>query len=395
MANKHIVYLGCPGFPYGMAEMEKLILISKGLVAAGQYVTVISNKGDHDRNDHADLKEEGKFEEIEYIYTSGDPFYNFSFIKRNLLKIKGLVNEFRLLKKRKRLNYLDVAILSTNSFSSVFYYVLISKILGFKTILNHVEYYSAIKKKWYQAGTKLNHFLYDAYAPKIVNGVFPISDFLIDRLKKTAPEKPFLKIPTLTDLDRFNHVQALQDGTYFLFCGSAIYKDVIAFIIDSFNLLRSKDVSLWLVVNGNESDVNYVKNYINRSPKKDNIIFLTKLSQHQLYQYYKTAMALLIPLRPTYQDIARFPHKFGEYMASGNPVITTNYGEVKNYFQDGKNMLIANEYAVSAFSEKMDFVINNRELAKEIGVNGKHLASRIFDYRSKGKEISRFIDSIT
>ena len=70
----------------------------------------------------------------------------------------------------------------------------------------------------------------------------------------------------------------------------------------------------------------------------------SNLTNRALNDLYKNAIALLIPLRPTLQDEARFPHKIGEYLASGNPVISTNYGEVKHYFQDGHDMLIASRY---------------------------------------------------
>ena len=66
-----------------------------------------------------------------------------------------------------------------------------------------------------------------------------------------------------------------------------------------------------------------------------------------------------------------FPHKIGEYLASGNPVISTNYGEVKYYFTDMKNMLIAESYNIDEYATKMQFVIDNPALVKKIGIEGK------------------------
>jgi glycosyltransferase involved in cell wall biosynthesis len=100
----------------------------------------------------------------------------------------------------------------------------------------------------------------------------------------------------------------------------------------------------------------------------------------------------LIPLRPTYQDVARFPHKIGEYLASGNPVISTNYGEVKFYFKDMDNMLIADSYDVNEFAEKMRFVINNMSEVKKIGLNGRDLAWNKFNYKMQGGVIDNFLN---
>ncbi|MEO9210923.1 MAG: hypothetical protein ABI208_07485, partial [Ginsengibacter sp.] len=77
--KKYIAYLGCPGFPYGLAEMQKAILISKCLILTGNRVTVISNKGFHNYKEHPDLEASGKYENIEYVYTSGTPYYSNSF----------------------------------------------------------------------------------------------------------------------------------------------------------------------------------------------------------------------------------------------------------------------------------------------------------------------------
>ena len=135
-----------------------------------------------------------------------------------------------------------------------------------------------------------------------------------------------------------------------------------------------------------------IEDYILTKNKKGKIKTFTKLSQKDLFTYYKNAKALLIPLRPTFQDIARFPHKTGEYLASENPVISTNYGEVKNYFTDMENMLLAESYDVNLFAEKMQFVIDHPVESKKIGLAGMGMAAKLFDYRYKAEELDNFLN---
>ena len=97
--KKYFVYLGCSGFPYGLAEIQKMILISKSLIATGNSVTVINTQGIHNKADHPELNVSGNFEGIEFVCTSGNPFRSDNFVKRNLLKIKGAINEVCLLRK--------------------------------------------------------------------------------------------------------------------------------------------------------------------------------------------------------------------------------------------------------------------------------------------------------
>lgn len=392
--KKHIVYLGSSGFPYGLAEIQKIILISKSLILAGNDVTIICNSAVVNGKAYSDFLTSGSYEKIQYVYTSGSPFRSDNFIKRNLLKIKGGINEIILLRKRKSDNKLDFAILSTHNFYAVLFYSFLSKIFDFKAILNYVEYFSGVKKKRFQVGKWLNDKLFDKYAPRLVDGIFPISEFLIRHIKETSSNKKFFKIPGLTDFQRYDDIEILVGEKYFIFCGAAPYKEIIQFILNSFAELNNSNVFLYLVINGGEKDMEEIKNCISRNPQKEKIKLFSRLTQKQLFTYYKNAIALLIPLRPTFQDIARFPHKTGEYLASGNPVISTNYGEVNYYFKDMENMLLADTYDINLFAEKMQFVLDHPLEAQKLGINGKDIASRIFDYRNQATAINNFLDEI-
>ncbi len=393
-SNKRIIYLGCSGFPYGLAEVQKIILISKSLVLEGNDVTVICKRGVHDKNRHSNLKSFGKYQGIDYIYTPGTPFRNERFVIRNLLKIKGVIKEIVLLHKMQKNRRIDYAILSTHSFSAILYYYLLSKLYKFKTVLNYVEYSSGIKKKWNEIDKKINDKLFDKFAPHLTSASFVISDFLIDHIRKVSPNKKYLKIPGLTDFEKYAEVEILKKEKYFLFCGSTAYKEIIQFCIDSFSLLDSDEsFFLYLVINGTEGDMIEVRDHVNNHPKKDKIRIFSKLTEKQLYTHYKNAVALLIPLRPTLQDVARFPHKTGEYMGSGNPVISTNYGEIKNYFKDMDNILLADTYDINRFADKMQFVVNNPELAKKIGENGRNIANTLFHYPNRAAVINNFLET--
>ncbi len=391
--KKNIVYLGSSGFPYGLAEIQKIILISSAVVMKGCAVTVICKRAWHDKATQPTMKAAGNYEGIEYIYTAGTPFREPGFIGRNFLKIKGVINQVLLLRKMSKKNKIDAAILSTHNFYAILYYCTLSKIFGFKTILNYVEFYSGVKNKWSNFDS-LNYFLFDKYAPRVTDGVFIISEFLIDHLKKISPQKKYLKIPNLTDVERFNGIESKQGDKYFLFCGAAGYFEIIQFIINSFEGLNNTSAFLYLVINGHEFEKEEVRKYIDKSACKTRIRFLTKLTDRELSSYYLNAIALLIPLRDTLQDKARFPHKIGEYLASGSPVISTNYAEVKYYFKDMENMLIAESYDVDLFKDKMQFVLDHPNEARNIGITGKNIAFSQFDYRVNGDKIIKFINEL-
>src|SRR5690606_34242781 len=117
----------------------------------------------------------------------------------------------------------------------------------------------------------------------------------------------------------------------------------------------------------------------------------SKLPYGELIELYKNAGALLIPLSNSVTDVARFPQKISEYLASANPVITTAYGEMPFYFSDGVNALVAPEYKPESFATKMNFVIHHPEDAVAIGRNGYEAGKKYFDIDSYGVTLKKMM----
>jgi glycosyltransferase involved in cell wall biosynthesis len=389
----NVLYLGYSEFPYGYAEFQKLLLISKALVYEGASVKVIGSHSSHNSVRHPGLKKIGHFQGIMYIYSSGKPYRNSNFFKRNIIKPFEKLLESILIFKLNRRDKIDAAIVSTQIFRHLFYYRILSRLLGFKILFNYVEYRSQIVDRT-DAKYRLNSYLLDHYAVKISDGVLVISEFLINIIKNINPNKAYLKIPMMVDIDRYTGIVKSSNDKYFVFCGVTTYNEIILFTIKSFELIDNSDTFLYLVVNGSINQLAEIEKRIAISNKSRLIKLISNVSDKELSVLYKNAVGLLIPLRPTIQDEARFPHKFGEYLVSGNPVITTNYGEVKYYFKDMVNALIAKVYEEEAFAEKMNYVITNPSESAVIGENGKKTAFEHADYKKYGVRIINFINEL-
>ncbi len=391
----HVVFLGESGFPYGLAGMNKMILISKALIHAGAKVTVVNRKGKLDPQQETKLKPEGVFEGIHYIYTSGKVYRPKGFLERNLQKIKGKIGELNYLRLLHKNNDLDAAIISSLSFVHSLSYRLFSIFFRFPLVLSYVEYGPYMQ---HHNGilANINDRLLDPVLLKWMDGALPISEFLVDRYKKISPNKPFLKIPVLCDFEQFElpQKQAPQES-YFLFCGSLDYREVLDFIIESFARLPSEyKMKLYLVVGETEpGQFDKLKKDISQMEFASHITLFTKLDYDKLVLLYLNAKALLIPLRPTLQDVARFPHKIGEYVASGNPIITTNAGEIIHYFKHEETALIAEKYEVSSYVKQMKYVLDYPEKAIEIGRKGKELGRIEFNYLNYGQKLKSFLQN--
>lgn len=389
-----IVHLGIAGFPHSvtLAPVQRSYLIYKGLVEAGADVLYINTIPQASSSDTFSDAAQGSLNGIDYVYTSGSPYRSSKFLLRNLTKLKGLINEARLLYGLYRQKKLDVAILYTSQFWVLLYYRCWSKLLGFPIVMNYVEYRSSFKTT--DTNNRLSWFLTDRFAPKLVDGLLPISDFLMKHAQERS-NAPCLKVPTLCDFSRYASFSQNNDTQYFLYCGSAAYYEVIKFIIDSFEQVNAPNVFLYLIVNGWPHQKEKVNERIRQSGKSKLIKTFSDVPNEDYARLLFQAHGLLIPLRPSVQDTARFPNKVGEYVASGNPVVTTRVGEMASYFRDNVNAYVAEHYDIKCFAQKMQELINFPNQAKKIGAEGQQVGYTQFDYRINGKRIFDFLLTVS
>ncbi|MEL6867701.1 MAG: glycosyltransferase, partial [Bacteroidota bacterium] len=370
----HVVYLGECGFPLGLANIQKMILVSKSLIKAGAKVTVINRKGKFDPDEPQHIAPNGIFEGIHYVYTSGSIYRPKGFFRRNLQKLYGIWQEFLYLRDLKKKGELQAGIISCYHLGQVILYRLYASLLGFPVVLNYVEWASSMQHRnsWTE---KINDYIFDNWVVRSMHGALAISEVLMDNFRQIAPQKGLFKLPILCDFEQFNLPKNGNPDPYFLYCGGLSYREVIDFILKAYDQLPEEPyMNLYLVLGGGtKQEYEVLKKDIAKMQKADRVKVFLDVPHQQIPGLYIPAKALLIPLRPTLQDAARFPHKIGEYVASGNPMIATNYGEVAHYFKDEETALVANSYEVAAFAERMQFVLQHPEKAQQIGEKGKAL----------------------
>jgi glycosyltransferase involved in cell wall biosynthesis len=393
-AELHAIHVGISGFPYGSAAINKCLAVYESLYHEKVNFLIINNRPVHAKNVPVPIEKEGSINNLGYVYTS-DPYKPESFLKRRFSFINGRVNEFLLLVKLGFSNKIDAMFYypTNGSFFELIYYRILSKIFGFPIIAHYVEYRTVFQDDTGPID-KMKHVLFDKYFMKFVDGILPISEYLIEHLKRRGYSKPYLKVPPLCDFKLF--VQEKQQGeeNYFLYVGTLGYMEAIEFIVEAFDKTENNDYYLHMVVNGNAEQNKVLDGLLSKMKKKDKVKIFSNLKYSVLLHKYIHAKALLIPLTDSIQDKARFPQKISEYLASGNPIITTNFGEVPYYFKDKENALVAMEYSADEYATKMDFVMKNPDASVTIGKRGKETGLKYFDFNSYGADIKKMVISL-
>jgi len=389
--SKYLFYTGNTGFPFGHAQVERQKLIAKGLTLMDCRVTVLNTYGVHRPGTHSETFSQDQYDGIRFIYSSGTPYRSSSFLKRNLLKAKGTLNAVRVLYLHRRKKQLDAMLVTCNSVFTVMFYGIIGWLLRVPVVIDVVEYRGATKipKSLFK---KMDHYLYDRWYHLFVKKIICISDFLLNVAKRNKIKRPLIKIPSIVDYSLFDNIKAEPANTpFYLYCGSTHYFEIILFIIESFEKLNDNSRNLCLVLHGDSQRIQKVKELISQGSRKDAVIVMSNLPYEKLVSLYKSAYALLIPLRNTFQDIARFPHKVGEYCAAGRPIISTNIGEVGSFFRDMDTAMLAESYDEGQFEAKMRTLSTNSQLADTMGNKSYLLGKNNFDYIYLGKQVYRFI----
>lgn len=358
----NIAFVGLSGVPYSKRAVDARInAFAKTFKRLSDSVTIYNRAPSQQKDQMNNFSNDNnEITIVEIINQPKSPFW----IIRLLIEIISYPIECYRLFRENRRRKIDVIHVYSGHFFEYLHYYLIAKFIGAKTVYQYVEFRSTIQRKNFYH--KINGYLCDRYGFFLFDGIICISNYLENHVKELSYSKPTIKVPPICDFDYFDSIRSDQPKEKcIVYCGSADYMEVIETIIQAYKRSNCtmNGVSLSLIVSGSTKSIYDLMQLASESP---NILVRSKLNYSDLVKHLKSAEALLIPLRNTIQDIARFPNKICEYTACRNVIITTNFGEIPFFFEDKKNALIANEFSQECLSEKFNWIFDNGKAVNQL-----------------------------
>ncbi len=122
-----------------------------------------------------------------------------------------------------------------------------------------------------------------------------------------------------------------SDFRYLLYVGRLTKNKGLELLLEVFNELKSKYENVKLVIIGEGTLTNYIKNFVIKNNLQEKIILEGRLTHEKICFYYNISMALINP-----GFSAGLPNVIIESLASGTPVITTDVGASKEYINEEK-----------------------------------------------------------
>lgn len=388
-----VIHLGVSGFPQGNAQIQRIRLTFKSLKLAGCNPLIINKHALYQVNQPQKID---RFQGIPFINTSISKNRPDGFLARNFNKFSGYLIELLLLvKKRKKIHS---AIFYGSSFGELVYYRILSKLLNFKLVIQYVEYRSAIPLKSYFIN--LNNKLFDANCAFFCDGIIVISEFLKSKVLCKKSSLKMIKIPAICDFTEFELKKERSTDLGLMYCGSIFYLPVIYFIIELYAKLRDNDIYPGDLVfaigmgSNDKSDYEQLIDKINANRYSKSIQVKTNVPFNELISMYLHSELLIVPLRNSIPDIAGFHHKIGEYTAAGKPIISSNFGELQYYFKDGYSAILADEYSVDSYFEKLSKTLKGNENLNLIAEEGHKVGATYLNYKSYAHQLKTFLHNL-
>ena len=220
----------------------------------------------------------------------------------------------------------------------------------------------------------------DVLTYKWADAITVVSTYLRNKYMAMT-DKPVLLVP-VTAVENFRTEKNVHQGLLkVVYAGTFDRKDGVEAIIEGFLMFSRNYKKVNLILMG-KSELQ--KEYQNRFGNNDNIFFKGYVPDDQFYGMLRDADILCMCRTNSDFANAGFPFKLGEYLATGNPVISTRASDVCDYLTSDDAYLVdfdSPEEIAAAFQK----IAGNQDEARRIGLNGFRKYQKYFSPESNGK----------
>lgn len=264
--------------------------------------------------------------------------------------------------------------------------LLFAKAIGYRVVFDIVEDFSTLifsnslkgkTKRWFLV------VLPDIFERSLISGVTVITKYLFDKYKK-YPGIPIEKVPVsaqniLIDKTQIKNYFINESQKFrLLYSGTYGEKEGFPTLIEAFSKLHKGFPDSQLVLTGN-CPPPLKEKFLDAVQDDKAILFTGKLDEEDYYNVLDSVDVLLMTRTNSAYANAGFPYKLGEYLATGNPVISTQVSDISEYLEDKKNAILIEPDNVEDLYSAMHWVMQNPYEANEIGLKGKNVCKQYFN----------------
>jgi glycosyltransferase involved in cell wall biosynthesis len=248
----------------------------------------------------------------------------------------------------------------------------------------------------------------DAVVPRFSQLNVPISTYLDRWLKNKAPETPTIILPPLVDSDRFQSLperarsfrdqwQIPPEKTLVSYLGSFWDLEGIAVLLKAAQQLMTEGWDFYLAISGDAvpGRANDDVSAMVQGFKMGQRTRLTGwLKTEEVLAALSAADITVVPKLNHVANQAGVPTKIAEYLSAAKPVLTSRIGDIPHYLKDGESAYFAEPGSVESLKAALKSALSDGPKRERIGLAGREVAEKIFDYRAATRRLSEHFTSV-
>jgi glycosyltransferase involved in cell wall biosynthesis len=117
------------------------------------------------------------------------------------------------------------------------------------------------------------------------------------------------------------------------------------------------------------------------------VIYHGFLGREEINNILSEAKIGIVTLHPTVNYIDALPVKLFEYMSAGIPVIASNFPLWKEIIEGNNCGICVNPLDVNEISEAINYLTENEDIAREMGLNGRKAVEEKYNWATEEKKL--------
>ena len=246
------------------------------------------------------------------------------------------------------------------------------------------------------------------YVAKNADAIFAISSYLLKSAKEEYGCKNVVYLPNSIDTNRFkidrkerekirDELGIKKDEIIIGYAGGFWYVEGVPNLIQAFKNLRKKHSKIKLAIMGKV----YISNTDDKIPKlvedmnlKNDVILIPSQSHEEVPKFLSAFDILCCPKIDCEVNRAANPVKVPEYLSMGLPTVASAVGGIIDTIEDGVDGFLVKPGDVKDLEEKLEWVIQNPERAKEIGENGRETVIEKYSFEAIENTVRQAISEV-
>jgi glycosyltransferase involved in cell wall biosynthesis len=160
-------------------------------------------------------------------------------------------------------------------------------------------------------------------------------------------------------------------------------------LLSAFSILKSKCHNLHLILLGNCVESDLQREISSLTALKNKIHVIGEQPHREVFNWLKSADLFVLP---SYHE--GLPNAILEAMSCGLPVVSTKIGGIPEIVEDGNTGILVNPKDSDALANAIVYLIENDELARNMGKTGRDKVEQKFSWQQNAKEIVQIYNEV-